>query len=166
MHLGDLTMRSCLLPARAPSHGWACKSLHSHVLSHLLHQKLQCKEGMKMEIVKDSPLQPVSPGLAMNWVYPLLLDKESKNTICLTKLYISKIKSYQIELKSLILTSSKSHMMPELTIYAQRILSSLTHETVQHKRKWQQRKTALLEKNLHNCTFVHNETNLNSSTLH
>lgn len=76
MHLGDLTMRSRLHPARAPSHGWACKSLHSHVLSHLLHQKLQCKEGMKMETVQDSPLQPASPGLAMNWAYPPPLDKK------------------------------------------------------------------------------------------
>jgi len=119
MHLGDLTMRYSLHPARgAPFRGWVCKSLHNHVLSHLLHQKLQCKEGMKMETVQDSPLQPVSPGLAMNWKYPPPLDKESKNTICLTKVYISRIKLYLTELKFLTLTSSKSHMMPELTMNA------------------------------------------------
>jgi len=118
MHLGDLTMRCCLHPARAPSHGWVCKSLHSHVLSHLLHQKLQCKEGMKMETVQDSPLQPVSPGLAMNWTYLPPLDKESKNTICLMKVYISRIKLYQTELQFLTLISSKSHIMPELTMNA------------------------------------------------
>jgi len=118
MHLGDLTMRHCLHPARAPFRGWVCKSLHSHVLSHLLHQKLQCKEGMKMETVQGSPLQPVSPGLAMSWTYPPPLDKESKNTNRLTKVYISRIKLYQTELKFLTLTSSKSHMMPELTMNA------------------------------------------------